>query len=403
MAINVFILVLCACFIISESQMRKEAYMTVPQLITSAGYPVEKHRVKTSDGYILQMHRIPAGRRAPRRSATNAKGKKAVIIVHGLLGSSLDFVIMGPDRSLAFILADAGYDVWLANLRGNLHTTHQTLHRNNTEFWAYSFHEHGKLDAPALIDKVLDVTGLSKILYIGYSMGTTTFFTMMSQRPEYNDKLIAFIALAPAVFMDNNRFMANIMLKTINIPATMRARGVISATIEPSVLEFVLSSFCRIKDLETDICLRMIYAVIGEDYGQTDVDLMPIVMKRMQPASWRQLEHFGKIALTGVFTSWEDGLWGAVKPYNFSKINIPVLLFYGDNDQLTEKTQIMRLAAELNKTGVLESMQSACAWPFNHLDFVVAKDVGNLLNRPLVKHVDKIFNKYGSDYFRYYF
>ncbi|XP_026751643.2 lipase 3-like [Galleria mellonella] len=398
MAFIVLIFVLCTCFIFSETQMRKEAYMSVPQLITSAGYPTEKHRVKTTDGYILQMHRIPAGRRTIRRSGTpNAKGKKAVLIVHGLLGSSSDFVIMGPDRSLGYILADAGYDVWLGNLRGNMYTAHQTLHRNNTEFWDYSFEEHGKLDAPAMIDKVLNVTGLNRLLYIGYSMGTTTFFTMMSQRPEYNDKIIAFIALAPAVYLDNAKFLANTLLKTVNIPATMRSRGIISATIDPNAMEFILTSFCRIKDLENDICMRVISGLVGEDYEQTDLELTPIFLKKMQPASWRQLEHFGKIAVTGVFTSWEDGLWGTVKAYNLSNVAVPVSLFYGENDQLTEKSQVMRLAAELNNTGVLESVGPSGNWPFNHLDFVMAKDIGNMLNRPLAKYVQKLFNKYDTD------
>lgn len=72
-----------------------------PNLIKAAGYPSEKHRVTTEDGYVLQMHRIPAGRRSARRSGDpNAKGKKAILAVHGLVGSSGDFVIMGPERSL---------------------------------------------------------------------------------------------------------------------------------------------------------------------------------------------------------------------------------------------------------------------------------------------------------------
>lgn len=71
-----------------------------PKLISAAGYPIEKHRVSTEDGYSLQMHRIPAGRRTARRSEPSAKGKKAVFIMHGLVGSSGDFVIMGPERSL---------------------------------------------------------------------------------------------------------------------------------------------------------------------------------------------------------------------------------------------------------------------------------------------------------------
>ncbi|XP_053616515.1 lipase 3-like isoform X1 [Plodia interpunctella] len=393
-------LVMCVGVMMTDSQsLRKKIYMTVPQLISSAGYPVEKHRAKTPDGYILQLHRIPAGRRTARRSGSpNAKGKKAVLIVHGLLGSSSDFVIMGPERSLGFILADAGYDVWLGNLRGNVHTSHQTLKRNNPEFWAYSFHEHGKYDAPAMIDKVLNMTGLEKVFYIGYSMGTTTFFTMMAQRPEYNDKVIAFVALAPAVYLDNMRFLANFLLKTVNLSSTMRARGMLSLAFEPGTLDFVVSSFCATRNPDADMCMRLVFSIVGEDYEQNDWDMMPVILSRFQPASWGQLEHFGKIAITGVFTSWEDGLWGAVKPYNLSNVAVPVSLFYGENDQLTEKSQVLRLAAELNSTGVLESLQPGCSCPkFNHLDFVFAKDVGNLINKPLVKHINMLIKKYDKD------
>lgn len=56
----------------------------------------------------------------------------------------------------------------------------------------------------------------------------------------------------------------------------------------------------------------------------------------------------------------------------------------------------MKLAGQLRKTGMLEEVRPGCSWPkFNHLDFVFAKDVGNLLNKPLVKHIDKLYNKYG--------
>jgi hypothetical protein len=38
-----------------------------------------------------------------------------VLLQHGLLESSAVFVDNGPGRSLAFALADAGFDVWLSN------------------------------------------------------------------------------------------------------------------------------------------------------------------------------------------------------------------------------------------------------------------------------------------------
>ncbi|KAL4703343.1 hypothetical protein ACJJTC_013109 [Scirpophaga incertulas] len=390
------VIVICIC----HAQLpKKDVYATVPQLLSKNGYPVEKHRVKTDDGYILQVHRIPAGRRFARRSGTpGGKGKKAVLVVHGLLGSSGDFVVMGPQSSLSYILADGGYDVWLANLRGNMYTTHENLTRNDEVFWNYSFHEHGKYDIPAIIETVLNVTGLSKILYIGYSMGTTSFFTMMSQRPEYNDKLIAFVALAPAVYLDNIKPMASFLLKSIDIVNTLRQQGMMSAEFRRDIKDFVAGSVCSAKHAQYDVCMRMIFSIVGEDYEQHVWDMTSVIVTRMQPASWKQLEHFGKIAITGTFTQWEDGLWGAVKPYNLSNVRIPVSIRYGENDQLTEKSQILRLAKELNDTGTLYSIKPGCSWPkFNHLDFIFARDVGKLVNKPLITHLDELYNKFHKE------
>ncbi len=38
-----------------------------------------------------------------------------VLLQHGLLESSVVFVDNGPRQSLAFALADAGFDVWMSN------------------------------------------------------------------------------------------------------------------------------------------------------------------------------------------------------------------------------------------------------------------------------------------------
>ncbi|CAG5057875.1 unnamed protein product [Parnassius apollo] len=389
--------VLCSnIFVTSGRFLIQDAHISVPHMIKAAGYPAEKHRTTTADGYILQLYRIPGGRREKENFKTSTKAKEAVLVMHGIFGCSTNFLIMGPDRSLGYMLADAGYDVWLGNLRGNLHTAHLNLTRDNPKFWEYSFHEHGKYDVPALIDKVLAVTGLRRIMYIGHSMGTTSLLTTLALRPEYNDRVLAFVALAPAVYFDHMKSMAQVFIKTFSISDFLRSQGIMSASLKPELQDRLVANICSVKHSKDNICTLLLQVIVGEDLEQTDEDVTMQLMARIQPASWRQLEHFGKIALTSRFTSWEGGILGPVKPYNMSNIKVPVLLLYGENDQVAEKSQVMRLARELNTSGIVEDVRPGCSWPkFNHVDFLFAKDLGTLLNRPLLKRIRKLFNKYG--------
>jgi lysosomal acid lipase/cholesteryl ester hydrolase len=59
------------------------------------GYPVEIHTVTTADKYILTMHRIPYSPKSPA-----APNKPIVFLQHGILSSSADWIILGPENSL---------------------------------------------------------------------------------------------------------------------------------------------------------------------------------------------------------------------------------------------------------------------------------------------------------------
>jgi lysosomal acid lipase/cholesteryl ester hydrolase len=61
----------------------------------------------------------------------------------------------------------------------------------------------GVSDLPAVIDYILEKTGAQQIFYIGHSMGTTMFYVLGSERPEYNSKIRAMFSLAPVAFMSH--------------------------------------------------------------------------------------------------------------------------------------------------------------------------------------------------------
>lgn len=123
-------------------------------VIDKHGYRFEEYEVTTPDGYLLTVFRVVGKIGAPV-----VPGKKVVFVQHGLLMSSADWVIAGPEKALAFILSDAGYDVWLGNARGNTHSRkHLYLSPNKRAFWDFSWHEIGQIDLPAMIDHVRDLT-----------------------------------------------------------------------------------------------------------------------------------------------------------------------------------------------------------------------------------------------------
>lgn len=58
------------------------------------GYPVEIHHVTTSDGYILELHRIPYG-------VSGSSGDRPVALLqHCLQCSSSEYIMNTPDQAL---------------------------------------------------------------------------------------------------------------------------------------------------------------------------------------------------------------------------------------------------------------------------------------------------------------
>lgn len=126
--------------------------------------------------------------------------------MHGFLCSSADWVIMGPQKGLAYLLADRGYDVWLGNARGNTYSRRHVKYdpdQDEKEFWDFSWHEIGVYDIPAIMDFITNVTGEEKMYYIGHSQGTTAFFVMGSEKPEYHKRIRLMSALSPVAYLKN--------------------------------------------------------------------------------------------------------------------------------------------------------------------------------------------------------
>ena len=81
---------------------------------------------------------------------------------HALQSDMMEYVFNDPKVAPAFVVARAGYDVWLGNNRGNRWSEgHVTLDKSQEAYWNFSWEEMGTKDTPKVIDFILKKTGHS--------------------------------------------------------------------------------------------------------------------------------------------------------------------------------------------------------------------------------------------------
>lgn len=162
------------------------------------GYKCQEFNVITDDGYILSMQRFPEG----RRGGGGGRNKQPVLLQHGVLVDGMTWLLNSADQSLALILADNDYDVWIANTRGTRFSRrHVSLDPSNPEFWDWTWDDLVTHDLPAVVDFVFRQTG-QKIHYVGHSLGTLMALASFSEGKQV-DKVKSAALLCPIAYLSH--------------------------------------------------------------------------------------------------------------------------------------------------------------------------------------------------------
>ncbi|KAF6258125.1 Alpha/Beta hydrolase protein [Scenedesmus sp. NREL 46B-D3] len=257
--------------------------------VAARGYPLERHAVITPDGYELIVHRIPYGKL--RNNQPGVK-KPVVFLQHGITLASDCFTVFGANESMAYILSDAGYDVWLGNTRGNTYSRRNIngLHPYQAEFWYFSMDEMALVDVPAMIDHVLAQTGASKLAFVGHSQGGTLGSMLCAARPEYNQKISVLALLGPVVFVD---FMQSAFLKVftneLDQPWQVSGEFLLNRLVAP-----VYKTLCSHWPMD-EVCVAAIsFVSFGPSVHVTAADYLTLSASWPSSAGSRNLVHWGQ-------------------------------------------------------------------------------------------------------------
>ncbi|XP_038064867.1 lysosomal acid lipase/cholesteryl ester hydrolase-like [Patiria miniata] len=246
------------------------------ELITSKGYPCERHFVTTADGFILGLQRIPHGRNETgvhsstaqainaTEPSTNTTKRPVVFLQHGLLCSSTNWLTNLANQSFAYILADAGFDVWLGNVRGNVYSMGNThLSSDSNEFWDWSWDQMAEYDLPAMVDLALEVSGQDQLYYVGHSQGSLMAFAGLSKNKELEKKIKMFFALGPVATVGHMtsplRYLSTFLPE---IEFLLNILGVRDFLPSSKITEWLAADLCTGADVW---CENIVFVLCGFD------------------------------------------------------------------------------------------------------------------------------------------
>ncbi|XP_062959324.1 lipase member J isoform X1 [Cynocephalus volans] len=369
----------------NKKSVNPEVNMNISEIISYWGYPDEEYNIVTKDGYVLDLYRIPYGK---TDNNNNSAQRLVVYLQHGLLSSASSWISNLPNNSLGFILADAGYDVWMGNSRGNTWSRkHLYLETNSKEYWAFSFDEMAKYDLPASIDFIVKQTGQEEIFYVGHSQGTTIAFITFSTIPKIAERIKIFFALAPVFSIKYSKSPLIKMaykLKSV-IKVFTDNKDFLSKT---SFSKFIGSKLCPLP-IFNQICLDILFMMFGYDQKNLNMSRLDVYFSHNpEGTSVQNMLHWSQLLNSTHLKAFD---WGSpylnlvhynqtTSPlYNVTNMNVSTATWNGGSDLLADPEDVKILNSEITNHIYHKTISY-----YNHIDFLFGLDVYHQVYRKII-------------------
>ncbi|CAN6575117.1 unnamed protein product [Malus baccata var. baccata] len=349
------------------------------------GYPCQEFDVTTQDGYVLSVQRIPEGRGKGSSGGSGGGIKKPpVLIQHGVLVDGVTWLLNSPDRNLPLILADNGFDVWIANTRGTRFSRrHTSMDPRDPKFWNWSWDELVAFDLPAVFDFVYGKAG-QKINYVGHSLGTLFVLASLSEG-KLVDQMKSAALLSPIAYLSHMNTALGVAAAKAFVGEITTLFGLAEFNPKGDPATQFLQALCSYPGV---YCYDLLQAVTGKNccLNSSTIDLF--LENEPQSTSTKNMVHLAQIVRDGKLAKYNYGrpdlnlmYYGRFNPpvYNLSNIShdLPLFLSYGGQDALSDLRDVARLldSLKLHDVGKLTVQYIE---NYAHADFIMglnAKDI----------------------------
>ncbi|KAL3669030.1 hypothetical protein V7S43_006315 [Phytophthora oleae] len=378
------------------------------ELIEARGYVAETHNVTTADGYILTVHRLPKSYNESQSGQEATADKPAILVQHGLLDSSFSWVCNFRNQSLAFVLADAGYDVWLGNNRGNTYSTgHVKYTTEDDAFWDFSWEDMGRFDLPAMLNYVRETSGQDTVALVGHSEGTTQALVAFSEDQALAQTVSYFAALAPVAWLGNTKAKALQFLAKAYLDKIFEVFGQVEFLSQNEVLQEVIeAAACTLNPELCETALALVSGV-SENWNSSHVSVY--LSEMPAGTSVKNMGHYAQSIRKGTFSGYNYGCgclrilgiklcskricenktkYGSFDPPAFpvSSMTYPRTGFFtGENDILATSTDIDLLRAAMPNTTIIYDQEIS---DFSHMDFTWALDANERVYQSVLEQLE---------------
>ncbi|CAH1424547.1 unnamed protein product [Lactuca virosa] len=354
-------------------------------MVQPRGYTCEEHKVTTKDGYILSLQRIPLGR---------VGGKKGnmipVLLQHGLLMDAITWLLSPPDQSLALVLADNGFDVWLVSSRGTKYSRgHVSLNPDSEAYWDWTWDELAAYDLPATFQYVHRQTG-QKLHYVGHSLGTLMGMAAFS-KGELVSMTRSAALLSPIAYVGRITSPLGRTAAENFLAETLRWLGLHEFNPKGDAVTKLLKKICVNPLID---CTNLLNSFTGKNCCLKPSIVDVFLDHEPQSSSTKNLIHIAQMIREGTISMYDykDGgqnrrRYGKSTPpvYNIANIpkNLPLFLGHGGADSLSDVEDVkhlLKILKDHDKNKIVVQFRKDYA----HADPVMGTNARQVVYEPLM-------------------